>query len=119
MEEASMRTPLALLTAAASIAGLGAVAATTQGASIVNVGDNYFVRAAGVPTVRAKKGARVTFRFIGRRPHTVSVKSGPSRFSSPTRSSGSYRTPALRKGTYVLYCKIHGQSDQSMKLSVK
>ena len=46
-------------------------------------------------------------------------RSGPSKFSSPRRSSGSYKTPALRKGTYVLYCKVHGQADQSMKLSVK
>ncbi len=114
-----MRTPLALLTAAASIGGLGAVAATTQGASTVNVGDNYYVRPSGVPTVSAKTGARITFKFIGRKPHTVSVKSGPSKFSSPRRSSGSYRSPALRKGTYVLYCKVHGQRDQSMKLSVK
>ncbi len=114
-----MRKPVALLTAAASIAGLGAVAATTQGASTVNVGDNYFVRPSGVPTVSAKVGARITFRFVGRKPHTASVKSGPSRFTSPRRSSGSYRTPALRRGTYVLYCKVHGQRDQSMKLSVK
>ncbi len=114
-----MRTPLALLTAAASIAGLGAVAATTQGASTVNVGDNYFVRASGVPTVSATKGSRVTFKFIGRKPHTVTVKTGPSKFSSPQRRSGSYRSPALRKGTYVLYCKVHGQRDQSMKLAVK
>ena len=114
-----MRTPLALLTAAASIAGLGAVAAATGAASSVNVGDNYFVRPSGVPTVKAAKGSKVTFKFVGRKPHTVTVKSGPSKFSSPTRKSGSYKTPALRKGTYVLYCKIHGQSDQSMKLSVK
>ena len=114
-----MRTRTALLTTAASIAACGAIAAASQGASTVNVGDNYFVRPSGVPTVSAARGARVTFKFIGRKPHTVTVKTGPSRFTSPRRSSGSYRSPALRKGTYVLYCKVHGQRDQSMKLAVK
>lgn len=114
-----MRKPIALLTATATIAALGVVATTTGAASSVNVGDNYFVRPSGVPTVSAKAGTKVTFKFIGRRPHTVSVKSGPSRFSSPQRRSGSYKTPTLRKGTYVLYCKVHGQADQSMKLRVK
>jgi len=114
-----MRKPIALFTTAVSIAGLGALAAASGAASSVNVGDNYFVRPSGVPTVSAKTGTRVTFKFIGRKPHTASVKTGPSKFSSPRRSSGSYKSPALRKGTYVLYCKVHGQSDQSMKLSVK
>jgi plastocyanin len=114
-----MRNRTALLTTAAAATVCGVLAAGSQGASTVNVGDNYFVRPSGVPTVSAVKGAKVTFKFIGRKPHTVSVKSGPSKFSSPRRSSGSYKTPALRKGTYVLYCKVHGQSDQSMKLAVK
>jgi plastocyanin len=114
-----LRTPTALLSATAAIAACGVIAAASQGASTVNVGDNYFVRPSGVPTVSAAKGSRVTFKFIGHRPHTVSVKTGPSKFSSTRRSSGSYKTPTLRKGTYVLYCKVHGQRDQSMKLSVK
>jgi plastocyanin len=114
-----MRTPTVLLATAAAIAACAVIAAVSGAASTVNVGDNYFVRKSGVPTVSATRGSRVTFRFIGRRPHTASVKTGPSRFSSPQRTSGSYRTPALRKGTYVIYCKIHGQADQSMKLTVK
>ncbi len=114
-----MRTSTALLTTAASIAACGVIAAASGAASSVNVGDNYFVRPSGVPTVSAKTGTRVTFKFIGRKPHNVKVKSGPSKFTSPTRKSGTYKTPALRKGTYVLFCTIHGQSDQSMKLSVK
>lgn len=114
-----MRKPIAVLTAAASIAALGVVAGTSGAASTVNVGDNYFVRPSGVPTVSAAAGSRVTFKFIGRKPHTVKVKSGPSKFTSPKRTSGSYKTPALKKGTYVIFCTIHGQSDQSMKLAVK
>ena len=110
-----MRKRIALFT----IAGLGLLAVTSGAASSVNVGDNYFVRPSGVPTVSAKAGTRVTFKFIGRKPHTATVRSGPAKFSSPRRSSGSYKTPVLRKGTYVLYCKVHGQADQSMKLSVK
>ena len=113
-----MRTPTALLAAAASIAVAAILAAASEPprpstwATTTSSGSRC-------PDRQRDQGPRVTFRFIGRRPHTASVKTGPSRFSSPTRRSGSYRSPALRKGTYVIYCKIHGQRDQSMKLTVK
>ena len=84
----------------------------------VKVGDNYFVRSSGVPTVTVKKNDTVRWNFAGDNPHNVKVKSGPVKFTSPTKESGTYRRKMTRAGTYVLYCSIHGQSDQSMKLRV-
>jgi len=112
-----MRRPLVLLAVPVLLAALAipALAATKT----VKVGDNYFVRDGGVPTVTVKKNDTVRWAFTGERPHNVKVKSGPVRFTSPTRSTGVFRKKMTRAGTYVLYCTIHGQSDQSMKLRVR
>ena len=47
----------------------------------VKVGDNYFVRASGVPTVTIKKNDTVKWNFAGEKPHNVKVKSGPMKFT--------------------------------------
>jgi plastocyanin len=88
-------------------------------ASSIRVGDNYFVRASGVPTVTVKKGSTVTWRFAGHNLHTVAVRSGPVKFRSSAKTSGTYRKKLTRAGTYRIYCTIHGAADQSMKLVVK
>ena len=113
-----MRKSTAVVAGAAVVAA-GAIAVPATGAGTVRVGDNYFVRSSGVPTVSAKPRERVLFRWVGRKPHNVVVASGPSRFASSTKTSGTYRTPRLRKGTYVLYCSVHGRSDQSMRIRVR
>ena len=112
-----MRRPLILLTVPVLLAALAipALAATKT----VKVGDNYFVRDGGVPTVTVKKNDTVRWAFAGDRPHNVKVKSGPVKFTSPTKDSGVFRKKMTRAGTYVLYCTIHGQSDQSMRLRVR
>jgi plastocyanin len=112
-----------LLVPALACAGLAVLAATALAATrTVKVGDNYFVRSRGVPTVRADARDRVTWRFDGARPHNVRVTRGPVRFSSPTRSSGTFTYPPrgkrLRRGTYTIVCTVHGAADMSMKLVV-
>jgi plastocyanin len=112
-----MRKLIAVVLAAAVASALAATAfAATRS---VKVGDNYFVRARGVPTVTVSKGTVVAWQFRGENPHTVSVKSGPARFSSSVKSSGTYRKKLTRRGTYTIFCKIHGARDQRMKLVVK
>jgi plastocyanin len=82
----------------------------------VKVGDNYFVRPSGVPTVTVSKGTTVRFNFSGAdSPHTVSRLRGPS-FKT---CSGTCKRTLRKRGTYRLYCAIHGAGDQSMKLVVK
>jgi plastocyanin len=85
----------------------------------VKIGDNYFVRSSGVPTVTVKKGDTVKWNFQGKKPHNVDVKSGPAKFKSKTMTKGSFSRKMTKAGLYTIYCEIHGQSDQSMKLRVK
>jgi plastocyanin len=97
------------------VAAIPALAATKS----VKVGDNYFVRDRGVPTVTVSKGTTVKWVFRGDREHNVRVTSGPVTFASPIKSSGSFKRKMGRKGTYRIICDLHGAGDQSMKLVVK
>ena len=94
-----------------------AVAATALGATkSVKVGDNYYVRPSGVPKVTVSKGTTVRFNFSGAdSPHTVTRLSGPS-FKT---CRDTCRRKLRKRGTYRLYCAIHGKRDQSMRLVVK
>ena len=85
----------------------------------VKVGDNYYVRSRGVPTVTVSKGTTVKWHFGTGTPHTVTVSRGPAKFNSGVRSSGTYSKKLRKRGTYTIYCTIHGASDQKMKLIVK
>jgi plastocyanin len=85
----------------------------------IKVGDNYFVRSHGVPTVTVRKGTTVRWRFDGNSAHTVVVSKGPAKFRSSPKSSGTFSKKVTRAGTYRIYCSIHGAGDQSMRLVVK
>ena len=86
---------------------------------MVRVGDNWFVRSRGVPTVTVSRGAAVTWRFVGREPHNVVVKRGPVKFRSGVERSGTYTRTMRRRGTYTVVCDIHGGRDQKMRLVVR
>jgi len=105
-----------LIVMALVVGCLGVLASVAMAATkSVKVGDNYYVRPTGVPKVTVSKGTKVKFNFRGSNPHTVTRLSGPS---FKTCSSSCTRT-LKRRGTYRLYCTIHGKSDQSMRLVVK
>jgi plastocyanin len=109
-----MRKLLVVVIAAGALAALAATAlAATR---TVKVGDNYFVRPSGVPKVTVSRGTTVRFNFSAAdSPHTVSRLRGPS--FKTCRST--CRRKLRKRGTYRLYCAIHGASDQSMRLVVK
>lgn len=110
-----MRKTLAL-----TLALLGVFAATALAATkTVKVGDNWFLRTSGTPTVTVKKNDTVKWTWVGDSAHNVVVTRGPVRFSSPVKTSGAYKRRMTRRGTYVIVCTIHGKRDQSMKLVVK
>ena len=112
-----MRKLIVLALAVGCLGGLASVAmAATRS---VKVGDNYYVRSRGVPVVTIRKGSKVRWHFGTGTPHTVTVKSGPAKFNSGVHFSGSYTRKLTRRGTYVIYCTIHGFRDQRMKLVVK
>jgi plastocyanin len=109
-----------LIVMALVVGCLGVLASVAMAATkSVKVGDNYYVRPSGVPKITVSKGTKVKWRFGTGTPHTVTVKSGPARFNSGMRFSGSYSRTLKKRGTYVIYCTIHGFSDQRMKLVVK
>ena len=92
-------------------AGLAILASQAFAARSIRVGDNYFVRSRGVPTVTVKKGSTVTWRFAGNNVHTVVVRKGPVKFHSSAKSSGTYKRKLTRAGTYSIYCSIHGRAE--------
>jgi plastocyanin len=85
----------------------------------VKIGDNYFVRSKGVPTVTVSRNTTVKWNFKGDSVHNVTVSKGPVKFHSPTKDSGSYSKKVTKRGTYTIYCSIHGAGDQKMKLVVE
>lgn len=109
-----------LLVGVLAAAALCAFAATALAATkSVKIGDNYFVRSSGVPTVTVSRNTTVTWRFSGDSTHNVTVSRGPVKFHSATKSSGTYSKKVTKRGTYTIYCSIHGPGDQKMKLIVE
>ena len=102
--------PVALVSA---VFAIPALAATKS----VKVGDDYFVRSSGVPTVTVKRNDTVKWNFTGDSPHNVTVTKGPAKFKSKTMESGSYSKKVTKKGLYTIVCTIH--DGQTMKLRVK
>jgi plastocyanin len=109
------------LVTASLVAGLLVVAVTPALAATtkVKVGDNYFVRASGVPTVTVSKGTKVSWVWKGSSSHNVKVTKGPAKFGSSTMRSGTFSKKVTKAGTYTIVCTVHGASDQSMKLVVR
>jgi plastocyanin len=112
-----MRT-LALIALAVSLAAATAVSAAAA-TRVVRVGDNWFVRPSGVPTVTVARGTTVTWRYVGREPHNVAVQRGPERFRAPIRRRGTYSRTMRLRGTYTIICDLHGARDQRMRLVVR
>ena len=99
---------------------LGVLASVAMAATkSVKVGDDYYVRPSGVPKITVSKGTTVKWNFRGSNPHSVTVSKGPKKFDSGVRTGGSYKKTLTRRGTYTIYCTVHGASDQKMKLKVK
>ena len=104
--------PLALILALAAAAP--AAGATRE----IKIGDDYFVRAGGKPTVSVKKGTRVKWNWRGSRQHNVVVQRGPASFQSKLKRSGSYSRKLRKRGRYRIVCSIHAP-DMAMILKVK
>ncbi|HZB75931.1 MAG TPA: plastocyanin/azurin family copper-binding protein [Solirubrobacteraceae bacterium] len=108
-----------LLVPVLAVATLAAAVPAALSARDVTIGDNYFVRPSGVPTVTVSKGTTVRWVWQGRSRHNVKVTQGPRKFGSSTKRTGTYSHKMTVRGTYTLICTVHGASDQKMKLVVK
>lgn len=97
-----MNKILLTLTLTAVIA-LGASVMPAGADNSISLKDNLF----SPKSTTVKKGSTVTFRWAGKAPHNVTVVKGPAKFSSPTKTSGTYRRKVTKAGTYRIVCTIH------------
>ena len=95
------------------VAAAALVAAAPAAAKPIKVGDNYF----SPKRKTVQQHSTVTWKFVGKDVHNVTVKRGPVKFSSPSKVSGKYRRHMMRKGTYKIVCSIH-EGKQKMTLKV-
>ncbi len=97
---------LAAVLVAAALLAVPALAATKS----VTVGDTYFK----AKSLTVSKGTTVKWVWRGKLPHDVKVKSGPSKFKSTVKTSGSYSRRLTRSGTYRIICTIHPSMKQTV-----
>lgn len=107
----ALATTAALLPAAALGAGGG-----HGGGPTVKIIDNAFVRERQRPVVRVRAGTTVTWRWTSRQSHSVLLRSGPERFSSPIRNRGTFTHRFTHAGTYRIVCALHAPG---MRMTVR
>jgi Tol biopolymer transport system component len=101
---APAKPPLPTATAPTS---LGPVSAGSLAAPRISILDNAFVRGRADPTLTVRPGTVVTWRWRGQSSHNVTVRSGPERFHTATRSRGVFARRLTRTGTYRIVCTLH------------
>ena len=101
-----------LAVAAVAIAAALAVAVPSNAVTVVRVGDDFFRPG----SVTVSKGATVRWRWVGDDPHNVTVRRGPVRFRSSTKSSGTYTKRLRRRGTYRLVCTVHPGMNMTLRV---
>jgi plastocyanin len=98
---------LALIPAGVAAAALPAVASEPHAEAAktkrVTVGDLFFKKS----TITIKRGATVSWHWVGVAPHNVTVTRGPSKFHSKTMTSGTYSKKLRKRGTYRYICTVH------------
>ena len=109
----------ARIAAVAALLVCGVLASQALAASrTVRVGDDWFVRdSSGTPSVTVERNTTVVWRWVGDNTHNVRVTSGPVKFASSYKTSGTYRKKVTRTGTYRIVCSIHA-GDMKMTLRV-
>jgi plastocyanin len=104
------RRTLVLLAITTAILACSSVAALAASSASVKVGDKWFK----AKSVTINKGAKVTWTWVGRLDHNVTVMSGPAKFHSRTLARGTFSHIFAKAGTYHLECTLH----PNMKMTV-
>ncbi len=103
MSTSLRRRPVrALLLIIALLAAFGTATALAASPT-VRLKDDFFT----TKTLSVSRGTSVTWTWAGSLNHTVTVKSGPAKFSSKLQVHGTYSHRFTARGTYTLFCKIH------------
>ena len=96
----------ALAVGACAAAAVPALAATKT----VAVKDDFF----SPKSMSVNKGTTIKWAFRGKSPHNVTVISGPVKFRSGNKSSGTFSKKLGKKGTYKIVCTIHPGMNQTI-----
>lgn len=107
------RISIAATALTAVVAAAGTVSAFAATKSI-KIGDDFF----SPKSVSVKKNDTVKWTWTGDSPHNVTVRTGPVKFHSKTQSTGTYSKKLTKKGTFKIYCTIHG-TRQSLTIKVR
>jgi plastocyanin len=106
---------LAAPVAAAGVAGAEHAPAPTAARTVdVRVGDNFYRPA----RLAVPRGTRVRWNWRGGALHDVFVSSGPRRFKSKRQVRGRFARTLRARGTYRIFCTVHGQS-MRMRIRVR
>jgi plastocyanin len=108
-----MNTRLAAVFLATSLATAALVVPALGAGSGASLRDNFFVPKRLV----VNRGTTVTWRWRGDNEHNVTVRRGPVRFHSSTKSAGTFGRRLTKPGTYRIVCTIHEFSD-NMRMTV-
>jgi plastocyanin len=108
-----IRKPTQLVVAAAAAVALAIPAASQASGRSVTV-DNFAFSPASL-SVRA--GTTVTWRFRDSTKHNVTVRRGPVKFHSRSIRHGSYSRKLTRRGTYKIFCSIHPDMHETIRVS--
>jgi Tol biopolymer transport system component len=98
------KPPLPIATAPKA---LHPVSVGTPAAPRISIVDNAFMRGREGPRLTVRPGTVVTWRWRSQSSHNVTVRSGPARFRSATRSRGVFARRLTRAGTYRIVCTLH------------
>ena len=111
-----MRRLIALALLAGLLATLLVAGPALSKTKSVEVDDNYFVHKGAARTVTVHKGDKVEWEWEGSNPHNVTVKKGPVKFHSRTKTSGTFEKKLKTVGTYKIVCTIHSPE---MRMTLK
>jgi plastocyanin len=102
---------LVVLAVTAAILAVGAVSAIALSAGTqAKVGDNFF--RPGKITI--KRGAKVSWKWVGYLPHNVTVRNGPVKFHSGNQVRGNFSHVFTKRGTYFLFCTLHPKMKETV-----
>jgi plastocyanin len=116
-----MRKVFALSLIAGLVGVLAVAAPALSKHKSLEVDDNYFVEKGKPHTVTVHVGDTVEWEWEDDavNPHNVTVKKGPVKFHSKTKTSGTFEKKLKKPGTYKIICTIHASQGMKMTLKVK
>jgi plastocyanin len=96
----------AISAAVIAVVALAIVAPPTSAAgpnTKISVDDNFFKP----KKVTVEVGDQVTWKWDGYVAHNVSVEKGPQKFTSKTKSDGTFSRVIKKAGVYRIVCTLH------------